>query len=383
MENGLSPRIGKSTLVILAITVLAITVLILSGLANATYYVKSGHSIQSVIDAANPGQIIEVQNGTFRERVNMTKELTLKGMGKPVIDAGGKGSAVTISANGSTLMGFSVTGSGSDARDAGIRVLSDGNIIKNNTVVKNGNYGIILYYADKNAVFSNTATENKKGGFLLIHSNNNQLWGNYAGLNWNGITIETSRGNNIMSNNLTRNKMGINISNNNLSESITSKGKGVTIAYVSGSQAKTYNIGQNSTNASTTGANVLYLNNLLNNGQDAFDDGYNQWDNGKAGNHYSNYDAREQGCNDRNRDGICDSGYSILGGHNVDNLPKASIDAILSYKSRGLMGSVLKMDHRTYMPGRDVNAFYAAPGNFSGWVGIMKTDQTSGKASRV
>jgi len=75
MENGLSPRIGKSTLVILAITVLAITVLILSGLANATYYVKSGHSIQSVIDAANPGQIIEVQNGTFHERVNITKDL--------------------------------------------------------------------------------------------------------------------------------------------------------------------------------------------------------------------------------------------------------------------------------------------------------------------
>jgi parallel beta-helix repeat protein len=303
-------------------------------------------------------------------------------MGKPVIDAGGKGSAVTISANGSTLMGFSVTGSGSDAKDAGIRVLSDGNIIKNNTVVKNGNYGIILYYADKNAVFSNTVTENKNGGFLLIHSNNNQIWGNYAGMNWNGITIETSRGNNIMSNNLTRNKMGINISNNNLSESITSKGKGVTIAYISGSQAKTYNIGQNSTNASKAGANVLYLNNLLNNGQDAFDDGYNQWDNGKAGNHYSNYDAREQGCNDRNRDGICDTGYGILGGHNVDNLPKASIDAILSYKSRGLMGSVLKMDHKTYMPGRDVNAFYVAPGNFSGWVGIMKTDQTRGKASR-
>ena len=65
----------------------------------------------------------------------------------------------------------------------------------------------------------------------------------------------------------------------------------------------------------------------------------------------------------------------------MDGLPKASPDAILSYKSRGLMGSVLKMDHRTFMPGRDVNALYVAPGNFSGWVGIMKIDQTRGKAS--
>jgi hypothetical protein len=176
--------------------------------------------------------------------------------------------------------------------------------------------------------------------------------------------------------------MGINISNINLSESIKTKGKGVSIAYVSGSQATTYNIGQNSTNSSTTGANILYLNNLLNNGQNAFDNGYNQWDNGKAGNHYSNYDAREQGCVDRNRDGICDSGYSIFGGHNVDGLPKASIDAILSYKSKGLMGSVLKLDHKTFIPGRDINVIYVAPGNYSGWVGIMKTDQPRGKASR-
>ena len=223
MQNGLSPRIGKSIVVILTITIL-----ILSGIVSATYYVKTGYSIQSVIDAANPGQTIEVQNGTFHEKVNITKTLTLKGMGEPTIDAGGMGSAVTISANGSTLMGFTVTGSGRDAKDAGIKVLSDGNTIKNNTVVKNDNYGIILYYADKNAVSLNALTENKNGGILLVHSNNNQIWGNYAGINWNGITLETSRGNTIMSNNFTQNKMGINISNINISESIKTKGKGVS-----------------------------------------------------------------------------------------------------------------------------------------------------------
>jgi hypothetical protein len=227
-------------------------------------------------------------------------------------------------------------------------------------------------------------TENKKGGILLVHANNNQVWGNNAGMNWNGISVETSRGNTILANNLTRNKMGINISNINLSESITAKGKGkgkgVSIAYVSG-QLATYNIGQNSTNSSSTGANLLYQNNLQDNIQNAFDDGYNQWDNEKIGNNFSDYDDREHGCNDRNRDGICDSGYSIPGGRNVDKMPKASPDAILSYRSRGLMGSELKMDQRTYLPGHDVNVSYAAPGNFSGWVGVMKTDQPRRKAS--
>ncbi len=141
-------------------------------------------------------------------------------------------------------------------------------------------------------------------------------------MNWDGISVVTSRGNTINANDLTRNKMGINISNINLSESITAKGKGkgkgVSIAYVSGKQSTPYNIGQNSTNSSSAGANLLYQNNLQDNIQNAFDDGYNQWDNDMIGNHFGDYDAREQGCNDRNRDGICDSGYSIPGGRNVD-----------------------------------------------------------------
>ncbi|MDD1749123.1 MAG: right-handed parallel beta-helix repeat-containing protein [Methanothrix sp.] len=361
------------------VVILVVIAVMLFGLANATLSVETGHSIQSAINAASPGQIIEVQNGTFHESINITKPLTLKGVGKPIIDAGGKGSAITISANGSTLFGFTATGSGKNAEDAGIKVLSDGNIIKGNTAVNNSNYGIILYHVDKNTVFGNTVTENKNGGILLIHSNNNQVWGNFASMNSNGISIETSRGNTINANNLTRNRMGINISNNNLSESITTRGKGVSIKYSSNSQLTTYNIDKNST-SSSPGANLLYQNNLQDNDRNAFDDGRNQWDNDKAGNHYSNYDAREQGCKDRNKDGICDSGYSIPGGDNVDRLPQASPDAVLSYKSKGLMGSELSMDHKTYLPGGDINVKYIAPRNFSGWVGIMKADQPRGGA---
>src|SRR5512136_438390 len=139
MQIGSSP--GMSIGVILAVIVV-----MLSGFAEATFSVKPGYSIQSAINSANPGQIIEVQNGTFNERVNVTKPLTLKGVGKPIIDAGGIGSAITISANGSKLLGFSATGSGKGAEDAGIKVLSNGNIIKGNTAIKNNNHGIFLYY---------------------------------------------------------------------------------------------------------------------------------------------------------------------------------------------------------------------------------------------
>lgn len=376
MRNGLSPRIYKSSII-----TLMVIVVMLSGFAEATISVEPGHSIQAAINAANPGQIIEVQNGTFYERINITKPLTLKGVGNPVIDAGGIGSAITISANGSTLMGFTATGSGTSAGDAGIRVISGRNIIKDNTAIKNNDYGMILYHVDNNTVFLNTAIENKKGGILLTHSNNNNVWGNNVSENGNGISIETSHDNTIESNNLTKNKMGINISNNDISESITPQGKGVSIKYGSSSKSTTYNIDKNSTSLSTD-VNLIYKNNLQDNGQNAFDDGDNQWDNGKVGNHYSNYDAYVQGCTDRNRDGICDSSYSIPGGHNVDRLPKASPDAILSYKSKGSMGSELKIDRKTFLPSADIDVTYSVPKNFSGWVGVMKADQPSGRASQ-
>ena len=354
--------------------ILIAMMVMLSSLASATISVQPGGSIQSAIEAAEPGQIIEVQNGTYLERINLTKSLYLKGLGRPIIDASGKGSAITISAGGSTLLGFTATGSGSGSEDAGIRVLSNGNILKDNIAVKNNNYGIMLLKAEKNTVFLNSANENQKGGILLAYSDNNQVWGNYARGNGNGISIETSRGNTIHANNLMENAVGISISNYNFSESIIKGSKGVSIQSGSSEEVAVYNISEASKSPSLPSTNILYDNVLQDNRQNSFDDGRNQWDNGTVGNHYSSYDSREEGCKDRNRDDICDSGYSIPGGSNEDKWPLASDDAILSYRSRGTEGFEMKMEQRCYLPGSDVAVAYLAPGNFSGWAGIVRAN---------
>lgn len=73
-------------------------------------------SIQAAIDAADPDDTIEVHSGAYNENVNVTKQLILKGIdtgsGKPVVDAGGSGSAITLSADGITLEGFTATNAG-------------------------------------------------------------------------------------------------------------------------------------------------------------------------------------------------------------------------------------------------------------------------------
>lgn len=362
--------------------ILIAMMVMLSSLTSATISVQPGGSIQSAIEAAEPGQIIEVQNGTYLEQINLTKSLYLKGIGRPIIDASGKGSAITISAGGSTLLGFTATGSGRGSEDAGIRVLSNGNILKDNVAVKNNNYGIILLKAEKNTVFLNSAAENQKGGILLAYSDNNQIWGNHARGNGNGISIETSRGNTIHANNLTGNAMGISISNYNFSESIMKGGKGATIQYGSSKEVAVYNISEAKRSPSLPGTNILYDNMLQDNRQDSFDDGRNQWDNGTVGNHYSSYDSREDGCKDRNRDGICDSSYSIPGGSNEDKWPLASYDAILNYRSRGREGFEMKMEQKSYLPGSELSITYLAPGNFSGWAGIVKANQPGALSSQ-
>jgi parallel beta-helix repeat protein len=67
--------------------------------------------------------------------------------------------------------------------------------------------------------------------------------------------------------------------------------------------------------------NTMYLN-LLGDNRDhnAYDDGYNLWDNGEQGNYYQDY-AVSGGCNPSG--GICTSPYPIPGGSNLDRYPLA------------------------------------------------------------
>ena len=63
--------------------------------------------IQDAINAANTGDTIRVNSGTYYENVDAKKRLTLQGKdtgsGLPVVNAGGSDSAITLSADSCTL----------------------------------------------------------------------------------------------------------------------------------------------------------------------------------------------------------------------------------------------------------------------------------------
>jgi len=106
--------------------------------------------IQDAIDAASPGDTIEVYSGTYYENVNVTKQLTLlgvdTGMGQPVVDADESGSAIVLSVDGTVLKGFKAVNSGYYWRGAGIMVISKNNTISNNNLSSNRK-GIYLLHS--------------------------------------------------------------------------------------------------------------------------------------------------------------------------------------------------------------------------------------------
>jgi hypothetical protein len=70
-------------------------------------------SIQAAIDDndTEDGHTITVYSGVYYENVVVNKSVTLIGIGHPVVDACGEGSAITLSADGITLVGFTATNS--------------------------------------------------------------------------------------------------------------------------------------------------------------------------------------------------------------------------------------------------------------------------------
>jgi parallel beta-helix repeat protein len=118
--------------------------------------------IQDAINNASDGDTILVHSGVYYENVVVDKSVTLKGIGNPIVDASGEGSAITLIAGGITLEGFNATNAGNSLRDAGIVVTSNDNSIAGNNV-SNNSFGIYLGSYRNNIITGNNANNNYCG----------------------------------------------------------------------------------------------------------------------------------------------------------------------------------------------------------------------------
>jgi parallel beta-helix repeat protein len=157
-------------------------------------------TIQAAIDAARPGDTVEVQAGTYRENVVVNKTLIMRGMGLPVVDGLGNDSAITLEADGVVLEGFRATNSSEyfyyrippiPEATAGILVLSDNNTLIGNNASYNLGWGILLI-GSYNHLMHNIASNNSRDGIKIGgDGRNNVLEDNIVSNNNVGISLVT------------------------------------------------------------------------------------------------------------------------------------------------------------------------------------------------
>ena len=205
------------------------------------YNATQVRTIQEGINNASAGETIIVYNGTYNEHVVVNKSVILRGENKSgtIIDAGGNGDGVYISANSVNFSGFTVQNSGSAWNpyypDSGIEIRnnsvgiadcnltacgmysifvinasyvaisgnnfydntydaihlsnSDNNIISDNNIQSNSHCAMRINYSDNNLIYSNIIKDNDQYGIYLSGSNNTVYTNNITGNNDGGIRI--------------------------------------------------------------------------------------------------------------------------------------------------------------------------------------------------
>jgi nitrous oxidase accessory protein len=112
--------------------------------------------IGRMIERAAPGATIEVPPGVYREHIRIDKPITLIGVDRPVIDGGGSGDIIEITAPDVTLRGFLIRNTGIDLEreNAAIRAVAPRVTLEDN-ILEDILFGIDLREAPDSVVRGN------------------------------------------------------------------------------------------------------------------------------------------------------------------------------------------------------------------------------------
>ena len=197
--------------------------------APDTVYVSTKHSavdgkrnvpdeyptIQTAVDAADPGDDVVVQKGTYKETIVIDKGINLIGIEWPEIDGGSKEGDINtimipyLGDKAGRIEGFIITGGGKGPMGHGINAWDSSPEIVNNKIMRNGHVGIGVHGRDiltgKTKIYGNLIYENLigigngRGGNAHIY--NNHIYNNrIVGVGSRGLATPRIEGNLIYGN---------------------------------------------------------------------------------------------------------------------------------------------------------------------------------------
>lgn len=263
-------------------------------------------SIQAAIDDPRTmdGHTILVDEGIYDESVVVHKSISLVGRDREktqiyrgvTVDA----IPVQLTANGSSLVNFTVTGG-----LVGIFVdRTNDSVIANNTVTGAKDYAIYASYTGNCRIDGNIATLNRRQGILVTNSHdfvaiNNKVFSNPSyGLNANDSSSGLISQNLVFDNTFDGIGLGMGTTNCTVCKNTVENNtlRGIWVDYEST-------------------ANAIYQNNIVGNRIQAIANYTNSWDNGLEGNFWGDYLG-----SDANFDGIDDVAHEI-DVNNTDRYP--------------------------------------------------------------
>lgn len=183
----------------------------------------SFQSVQEAINAAQPGDVIEIRAGTYTGNITLDKRLTLQGIGQAILRGSGQGSVITVTASGCAIRAVIVEHSGNDLtrEDSGVLIKSNDNLIEGNEL-RDVLYGIYLYRSRGNSLRRNTIrgrpeveSGERGAGLHLWDSHNNTIDDNVIHETRDGMYIQSCSGNEIRRNRVFDLRYGLHYMNSN------------------------------------------------------------------------------------------------------------------------------------------------------------------------
>lgn len=182
-----------------------ITALLLLAAGTATaaeWHVPAGESIGAAIAAAAPRDIVIVGHGRHRGNLVIDRPLTLRGAGRPILDGGGQGDVIRVTAPDVSIEDLVILDSGADltAQNAGIYIRPGAHraVVRNCTLAYTL-FGLWIEKADHVTIEGNVITGKRElqsaqrgNGIQLYNSQHARILGNHVSFTRDGIYVDVS-----------------------------------------------------------------------------------------------------------------------------------------------------------------------------------------------